>query len=194
LTTGGFGFKTGTPIQQAFPSNPKDRDGWSMNSYSIDPFFKERTISATAHDSIQFNTSFTLDIAHTFHREEGSNYLENVDYALERIPDLQAIYNGKFEDACLTSNTEQENKKDLSYQAYPNPTNGQIQLRLPADLQGQLLKIKVYNLMGKLIWQENRRESEEITIDLPNNLPDGLYLLKANTACQSFTIKIRKVQ
>jgi hypothetical protein len=61
-----------------------------------------------------------------------------------------------------------------SIQVYPNPSNGEFNLRVPADLLGEEAKVAIYNSQGQLV-QEVPFANGRIVLD---QQPAGLYLMK----------------
>ncbi|WMJ75111.1 T9SS type A sorting domain-containing protein [Cytophagaceae bacterium ABcell3] len=57
---------------------------------------------------------------------------------------------------------------------YPNPTSGKIIFRSPIQ------DVAVYDLSGKMVHKETFPFGDGQSIDLPYNLPDGMYLLHIN--------------
>lgn len=118
LTIGSDGYNNGTPTSYAFPSNPNDTLGWSMYQSGIPQDLDSRAVMSTGDIRLDPGAVIDLDMAYTFHRKEGSNHLENVNYALDRIPDLQAIYDQGFSSIpCMQSEICDEDC------VYPGDTN-----------------------------------------------------------------------
>jgi uncharacterized repeat protein (TIGR01451 family) len=70
---------------------------------------------------------------------------------------------------------------------YPNPTNGNIYLELD---QAELIDIKIYNLLGNLVYQKNQSSKEEIDI---SQLVDGTYVVNFQMNNKFFVSKFVKI-
>ena len=57
---------------------------------------------------------------------------------------------------------------------FPNPTNGQLELRFPGQ---QIGRIELFALAGKRALLVDQRFTDAASLDL-SRLPNGLYLLK----------------
>jgi hypothetical protein len=82
----------------------------------------------------------------------------------------------------LTKNTE-TNITDSSIKIYPNPSNGNIELKTSKVIES----IKIYNELGLLILIE--KEKSDINI---SDYPNGIYYLHITTDNNSFTKKVVK--
>ena len=109
LEHGGDGYQEGTfPTNIAFPGDPNDPNEWSALSVNISAGDR-RTISSTLMEQLmEPGMVQTLDVAYSFFREEGNNYLENVTAMYAGLEDLQAWYDAAFEGVCLISQTCEE--------------------------------------------------------------------------------------
>ena len=72
----------------------------------------------------------------------------------------------------------EKSKLHLVFDAFPNPTNGHINIKLISKLKD--LNVKVYDSYGKLVISNNYNNINEIKLDL--NLSTGIYLLKLNSS------------
>jgi hypothetical protein len=81
------------------------------------------------------------------------------------------IFIAKYE--CTSTVGLIENKIDLSFQIYPNPTSGSLALSNEASVPG---KVEIYNCLGSLIYSEEIKESKA-EFDLGNQ-PNGIYLIR----------------
>ncbi|RMF02400.1 MAG: T9SS C-terminal target domain-containing protein [Bacteroidetes bacterium] len=67
--------------------------------------------------------------------------------------------------------------KSLAWSLYPNPTQGEVQLRLPQGFTG---KLELYNYLGQLAGVWTVEEQSRATLSL-TSLPAGSYCLRART-------------
>jgi plastocyanin len=67
-----------------------------------------------------------------------------------------------------------ENKPELNFSLYPNPTNGVFNVNLNSSVD--VSKIEVYNLLGEVVYNTNV-VTAKTTIDLSNN-ERGIYFVK----------------
>jgi PKD repeat protein len=74
---------------------------------------------------------------------------------------------------------------------YPNPSNGLISMRL-ADAQSQDVHVFVYDMLGKLVQQQNinKNNLQVQELDLSNQ-PKGFYLLRVQSGDQVYSRKIQ---
>ncbi len=79
-----------------------------------------------------------------------------------------------------------ENKIALNINIFPNPVKESLTINLNNNL---VENIQILDILGKVVYSEKVNSNNEIII-LRNNIPAGLYVLKANTADKSFTSKV----
>lgn len=97
------GFHDGeAPITKfAFHGSLNDAMSWSMYNENFDGSMDVKCVTAVHYDELFVPYDYKiLDFAHVFHRGEGLNHIQNVDYALERTKSLQAFYDEKFDGIC----------------------------------------------------------------------------------------------
>ena len=78
-----------------------------------------------------------------------------------------------------------------SFEVFPNPTDGKVQLVIGETLQGEAT-VEVYNLLGECLVAKSiglSQNGETVSLDL-NNLVSGLYIIKLNTEKGSCTKKV----
>jgi hypothetical protein len=70
---------------------------------------------------------------------------------------------------------------------YPNPANNNIKLKVPSSSSGNIVAIKVYNMLGQQIINTNASINFEHEASLPlNYLASGVYVLKAQFGKEEF--------
>jgi hypothetical protein len=69
---------------------------------------------------------------------------------------------------------------------YPNPNNGRFEIQLPQETSGSL---ELYDMTGKVIYTKAFTDLQNMSVDI-KNYPKGIYLLRVNTATDSFTQKV----
>jgi hypothetical protein len=70
---------------------------------------------------------------------------------------------------------------------YPNPANNNIKLKVPNSSSGNMVAIKVYNMLGQQIINTNASINFEHEASLPlNYLASGVYVLKAQFGKEEF--------
>lgn len=86
------------------------------------------------------------------------------------------------------------NNKMLELTAWPNPTEGDLKLRLGDKYRGEAVQARVMNLSGQTVMQEQRSAVEtENEFDLSlHQLPAGMYLVKLSTERAQQTLRIVK--
>jgi len=83
-----------------------------------------------------------------------------------------------------------EQKSTLALQAYPNPTQNNIHLRLPEGTADA--EIRVRNMQGQLLQsQKYQADQGAITLSL-QHLPNGLYLLEAIAGQEKGSLRVVK--
>ena len=70
---------------------------------------------------------------------------------------------------------------------FPNPTNGSISIKFPEEQTD--LRIELYNMQGKILWNAHYSKFLNKTMDLPE-LGEGIYLLNLSTKNWTLTRKI----
>ncbi len=79
----------------------------------------------------------------------------------------------------------------------PNPANDKLKLECSANTT-EISQIEIYNIIGEKIQTINTEHyflnSDEIEIDLPNNLPKGNYLLQLRTENDSQSIRFTVIE
>lgn len=75
------------------------------------------------------------------------------------------------------------NKVDI--QVFPNPTSGNFNISVTSAPENKPLEIKVYNLYGEVVWNEELSSSNNsngiIKCSFPANLQDGAYFIEINS-------------
>ena len=74
---------------------------------------------------------------------------------------------------------------DLKLTAYPNPTNGIINVEYSSKIPAQL---NVINMLGENVFSQNTNNIKKTTIDL-SNLNKGLYFLQMTTNSKTTSLK-----
>ena len=82
---------------------------------------------------------------------------------------------------------------------YPNPFDSHAQLGLYSKKEGQILQLKVYNIMGQLVYAEQQpslsRGHNQISLDhIIKDLNTGLYHFSFLSEDRIYSIKAIKVQ
>ncbi len=79
-----------------------------------------------------------------------------------------------------------------SLKAFPNPSNGQVNLTLEME-KADNVKVSVYDLAGKLIYSENAKNVRDYftTIDMTDAV-SGIYMLRVETSLGATTRRIVK--
>lgn len=60
---------------------------------------------------------------------------------------------------------------------YPNPSNGTFRISYSGDVSDEKTTIKIYDLKGALVIEQNLKLVEESTIQLPESSPNGTYII-----------------
>lgn len=81
--------------------------------------------------------------------------------------------------------------KEVVFTISPNPSNGEFTVNMNG-LKSDQVKISVYNLIGKLVYEANAEAADaRLTKEIQtNNLSSGIYFIKATNDNNEFTKKI----
>lgn len=88
--------------------------------------------------------------------------------------------NATLANPCATLTIAQVNQS-INFTIYPNPNNGIVNIKLNKNNSDEKLKIKVYDMLGKLIFEKNDFEdsnAQNFIIRLENITP-GIYFVTA---------------
>lgn len=101
ITRGGSGYNPagGIPQDFAFPDNPNDPTGWSMNTENLG-VGDRRVVGSHYVGSLPPSAIVTLDMAFTLHRHSDSNHLQTVNLMYDQVEVLQELYTNQFANAC----------------------------------------------------------------------------------------------
>lgn len=189
LSYGGSGYgQPGDFVNHVFPDPPFDPNGWNMVNEQL-PQYDQRTIMSTGLSSLPVGAEIILDAAFSYHREPGSDHIENVDVALSEIPSIQAFYDSGFSNECMqvVKTTESVNL-DLSLDISPNPNNGVFNLFF--EKTNTVSHIRIFDFSGKMIFKNKiPAEADQHNIDLKNELSAGIYFIKWTLPDGQFTTR-----
>lgn len=101
ITFGGNGYNPGSNevVKHVFSGDPTDPNSWSILSADIAPA-DWRTTSSTFIDSWLPGQVIELHLAHSYYREPGADWLENVSAMYEGVAELQNMYDASFDNVC----------------------------------------------------------------------------------------------
>ncbi|MFK7775641.1 MAG: T9SS type A sorting domain-containing protein, partial [Saprospiraceae bacterium] len=176
LTQGGNGSNSGgqaQPISFIFPDNPNDANGWSMTTESI-PDGDFKAISSVYIDEMLSGAVETIDMAYTFYRDETLNHLETVDLVYQFTPQLQQMYDSKFEMACDDLYLPNENLEEANFQIFPNPTSDILNIKIENPSQANF---SIFDIYGKKVLEKIGMNQSEIQLST-SILSQGVYFLK----------------
>ena len=75
------------------------------------------------------------------------------------------------------------------FEIYPNPNNGNFEVELKNGSNVNA-KITIYNIVGKLIYENDVNDTTLIKSIKLNNVPNGIYFVKLKSNTVNFTKKI----
>ncbi len=89
-------------------------------------------------------------------------------------------------------NKEEENniaEKETKFSVYPNPNNGNFNLKISAPLNSgmKMEKLKIYNLLGEIVYSD---QLPTTNYQLSTNLQSGIYILNVFAEGKNYTEKI----
>ncbi len=79
-----------------------------------------------------------------------------------------------------------EAKQELPISIYPNPAKDIVNVVFPSLENNE---ISVYNVLGEVVYQNNRSTSNQVSINLSNQ-PNGVYFIKVKSGNQLITKKL----
>lgn len=80
-----------------------------------------------------------------------------------------------------------------SWQVFPNPSNGNLQVQLDSDLYSPGASIRISDLSGRLVWEE-QLSGPNHQLMLSGQLSTGTYLLSVNSENQSLLSQLIVIQ
>lgn len=214
-STGAFG-KPNNIIEAHRIMNGKRRDGTSQKYYNTTsvtkyaypyiaptgmPIWTEHSAGNPAGDRRMLGSvggfTFTpgdvieVDLAFTYSRSD-SGHLKSVDQLYRDIQVVQAFYNDSIKpcsDSLIGSVSIMENKNDVTFSMFPNPTQNFVTINVDGNSQFDL---KIIDIQGKTILIKKQINSAE-TIDL-THLISGIYLVQINDKNGATAVKKLIVQ
>jgi hypothetical protein len=189
INDGGSGYgQPGDFVNHVFPDSPSDPNGWNMVNEQLSQYDR-RTIMSARLPNFPVGAEVILDAAFSYHREPGSDHIENVDVALSEIPMIQAFYDNGFSNECMqVVKTKERVNLDLSLDISPNPNNGAFNLFF--EKTNTASHIRIFDFSGKMISQnEIPSNTSQYHIDLKNELSAGIYFLKWTLANGQFATR-----
>jgi len=165
----------------------------SLGGYDIDEAFSLLQTSDGAYVIAGASSSHTGDV------ERNHGYY---DYWVVKLESSESPEAGRNAESLRTDELNQlqrcrlpmeetvENGENSYFDFYPNPTSGNITLHLSLNnAPDQKLTVAIFNSFGKVVLQREaytRSGQFEWSVQLPDNIPDGLYLVKMEMADHSF--------
>ncbi len=178
LTYGGDAYNPSSSdiVNHVFPNNPSNPNGWSMEQENM-ANGDRRTIASYKHGTFSPNEIIRLDIAYTFHYQNSiPDRLEIVDRMYSDIDLVKHMYDCQFNDFCGFS-TDTEDLILSPIEVFPNPSSGIFNLKTENI---EIEKLKLYDISGRLVWQDEISFSSSKAINLKSLRP-GIYILQVNS-------------
>jgi hypothetical protein len=102
----------------------------------------------------------------------------------------QVDFDGAFEYSPVV---KVELEKEGKLEVYPNPTDGNFWLSLPASLPTELADLEVYDETGRLVWKDQIETNVgRLPVSLPADLSAGYYLVSVQTGNAVFRTNLIK--
>lgn len=95
----GLGLSGGDDTPFFWPGNPNNIGEWSAFDIDINPL-DFRALGVVDFGRFEPGERLTIDLAHTFHRAEGNDHLENVELLYQEVDEIQALYDNGFNATC----------------------------------------------------------------------------------------------
>jgi hypothetical protein len=166
FTRGGVGYGGEEVTSFVFDGNPNDLDTWSEIAADLPPS-ERRGVAANSIGDFLPNDEICVDYAIVYNRD--GDFLENVQGVIDLAGDVRDFYND-FGYECEKSSLGFSETKDLNYNFYPNPSNGQITIAFHGDYN-----LEILDITGKIVFEENELSG---TTQINHALADGLYLVR----------------
>jgi len=180
FTYGGTGINGTVPTNYQFSGSLTDTTEWSEVSFNIDPGDR-RMVGITEANSIGPNESICYDYAVIYNRS-GVNNIENA-VGLTSIGDqVQNFYDGEVNYGCDNVVLNTIESKSVSFEMYPNPSNGTITLQ-----SGNEFDVTIHSISGAIIYENNNINS---TLSLNIDVPTGIYFVTVTENEITFTKKL----
>jgi hypothetical protein len=98
---------------------------------------------------------------------------------------------GKINYSNIISATNKCQKNDIKVLAFPNPSNGDINIKILSITKGQMVSLELINHIGETIYQleSNTMDIENFNIN-SKEFPSGIYFLKASANGKSNILKL----
>jgi photosystem II stability/assembly factor-like uncharacterized protein len=68
---------------------------------------------------------------------------------------------------------------------FPNPAHQSISIELSGVVKNRSIEIKVFTILGELVYKENSEAAQAATVDV-SSLPGGVYIIEAESCGQAF--------
>lgn len=106
---------------------------------------------------------------------------------IETVGSASAILTQGFHQSDLNANSVEEQSQQFSWNAFPNPTTGMV--NLSSTQTYSLLECQLFTIDGKQIYSTGYNTASSFQIDM-NSYPSGIYLLEIrnNEFKQHFTL------
>ena len=94
-------------------------------------------------------------------------------------------------DVVMVSSTEENGWDALPLQVYPNPTRGEFTVQIPNS--SQAANLVIYSALGEVVQQQIVPSGvEQVTLDLKDGMPVGVYWLHVRRDASYSTVKLLK--
>ena len=128
-----------------------------------------------------------MDVAYIYVRKVHPNYLDALDDLYGKADSIQKLYDaGKITDTRYLSINNQA--PEINLNIYPNPANGYFVISF-STLKSRAVNLKICDLSGKTVFENNYTSSGKIIINR-NNLNPGFYIVSLESEGNSIHKKI----
>jgi len=161
---------------------------WSTASEINNDYF---TIEGSL-DGIEF---YTLDrITGAGNKNTQTNY-NWTDYTISNLTSRyyrlkQNDFDGIYTYSPIIFNNCKKTKGDILI--YPNPFSKELNIVLSQESNSEETVILIYDHLGRLVYEKLKKNTQNINIKIPDQLPNGIYTLKINTDFSSYSKKLFK--
>ena len=158
---------------QTDPTDDTNQD-WTIISNTVDGIY--RTIQATRPLSTSDSNDYTF-----------INDASNIDVIWAYGNSLTLAYHAAryFETITRTAVANINNDKQIQFSMYPNPTNTDLNIVLPSNIESA--QVEIYDILGKRILKKELQASFN-SLDV-THIKTGVYLIKIIGEGNSFGVK-----
>ncbi|MEO6302246.1 MAG: PKD domain-containing protein [Bacteroidia bacterium] len=171
-------------VWNAFPASP-----WNVVAASWS--WGDNSTSNTLYTSHTYSASGTYSICLSVTVACGASATTCVNQFIFKTssPSMQMIQVNIVQPALTPTSIKNAEIETLDWSVYPNPNNGQFELKM-TNTTNEPIKIKVYNVIGKLVYEAETANDDVIKKINMDEASNGIYFIKINANNKEYSKKI----